>query len=193
MIKFLNPQQTLTYRDQFVAIYRQAFRSFPYNKREDEVIDFDQSLPAHIRKTDFRIVVAFETQTEAIRGFAYGYASTPTDLFNRELAKITQPDLISTWLSNSFRVVEMAIKPEIQGQGIGGALHNQLLQGLPYKKAILATMAAETNAYQMYRKRGWQILRDEIVFPGVPRPYRVMGLDLSTLSTDTTSSQFKGN
>ncbi|UCC76215.1 MAG: GNAT family N-acetyltransferase, partial [Anaerolineales bacterium] len=74
--------------------------------------------------------------------------------------------------------VEMAVKPETQKRGIGGLLHDHLLTGLSYQKAVLSTMAAETNAYAMYRKRGWRVLLDNLHFPGVARPYRIMGLEL---------------
>ena len=79
---------------------------------------------------------------------------------------------------NSFQFAEIAVAPKAQGQGIGGLLHDHLLNGLPYQKAVLSTMAAETNAYWMYHKRGWEILVEEMVFPGVARPYRIMGLEL---------------
>jgi hypothetical protein len=58
-------------------------------------------------------------------------------------------------------------------------LYDHLLRGLSYQKAVLSTMAAETNAYSMYHKRGWKVLLDDFFFPGVARPYRIMGLELS--------------
>jgi hypothetical protein len=39
-------------------------------------------------------------------------------------------------------------------------------------------------AYHLYRKRGWVILLDEYFFPGVTRPYRIMGLNLETWGSD---------
>jgi hypothetical protein len=57
-------------------------------------------------------------------------------------------------------------------------LHDHVMGGLPTRKAVSSTMAAETNAYSMYRKRGWRVLIDDFTFPGVARPYRIMGLDL---------------
>jgi GNAT superfamily N-acetyltransferase len=85
---------------------------------------------------------------------------------------------VTEWLVGSYRLVEMAVAPEAQGQGIGGLLHDRLLRGVSYRRAMLSTMAAETNAYWLYRKRGWRVLVDDFVFLGVARHCRVMGLEL---------------
>lgn len=177
--KSLTLQQIQSHRNQFVNIYREAFSAPPYCKKEDEVFDFAQSLPHHVEKAGFEMAVAFEKQSEAIIGFAYGYTNRPDELFQQEVAKAVHPDSVRDWLVNSFRLVEMAVRPDAQGQGIGGALHDSLLRGLSYEKAVLATMAAETKAYKLYRKRGWRVLLEEIYFPNVPRPYRIMGFELA--------------
>jgi hypothetical protein len=177
----LTPQQIKAHQDRFVTIYRHAFRAPPYSKGEREIIDFAQSLGPHVENEGFQMVVAFEKETDEIVGFAYGYANTPDQLFHKEVTKVIHSDIVTDWLLNSFRLVEMAVVPYAQGQGIGGGLHNHLLSGVPYEKAVLATMATETNAYRMYRIRGWRVLLDEIFFPRVSRPYRIMGLDLTRL------------
>jgi GNAT superfamily N-acetyltransferase len=164
---------------QLVTIYRDAFSSSPYCKKEAEVVDFAQSLPRHVEKEGFRIVVALEDRTEQAVGFAYGYANTPDQFWYEEVAKAVEPWMVMEWLTDSFRLVEMAVTPEAQGQGTGGLLHDYLLREQSYQKAVLSTMAAETSAYWMYHKRGWGVLLDSFFFPGVTRPYRIMGLELS--------------
>jgi GNAT superfamily N-acetyltransferase len=87
--------------------------------------------------------------------------------------------LANEWLTQSFQLVEVAVTPETQGQGIGGRLHDRLLAELTYGKAVLSTIRAQTVAYWMYRKRGWRVLVEDMRFLGVDRPYRIMGLDLA--------------
>lgn len=171
-------QQAEAFRDQLVTIYRDAFREAPYCKGEAEVVDFAQSFPRHAEKEGFRLVVASMYQAKQLVGFAYGCANTPDQWWYEEVAKATQLQVATEWLAGSFRLVEMAVTPEAQGQGIGGLLHDQLMGGLSYPKAVLSTMAAETPAYRMYHKRGWTVLLDDFLFPGVARPYRIMGLEL---------------
>jgi ribosomal protein S18 acetylase RimI-like enzyme len=69
----------------------------------------------------------------------------------------------------------MAVLPEFQGQGIGGQLHDLLLQDLPYRHGLLSTLNEETNATALYRRRGWQVLLEPFQFAGVNRLYRIMG------------------
>ncbi|MCJ7624605.1 MAG: GNAT family N-acetyltransferase, partial [Anaerolineaceae bacterium] len=108
-------------------------------------------------------------------GFAYGYANTPDQYWHTEVAKVAPPHIVSNWLMNSFRLVEMAVAPRAQGGGIGGALHYHLLNGLQYPKAVLSTMAADTAAYRMYKKRGWVVLIDDMVFSSVARADCIRG------------------
>jgi GNAT superfamily N-acetyltransferase len=171
-------QRVAAFQDQLITIYRDAFGLSPYCKEEAEVVDFARSLPRHVEKEGFRIAVALEDQTEHAVGFAYGFVNAPDQLWYEKVAKAVQPGVVTEWLTGSYRLVEMAVTPEAQGQGIGGLLHDQVLRGLPYQKAVLSTMAAKTNAYSMYQKRGWRILADGLIFPGVARPYRIMGLEL---------------
>jgi GNAT superfamily N-acetyltransferase len=178
VVHSLSNQQAEAFQDQLITIYRDCFSISPYCKKEAEIVDFAQSLPRHVEKEGFRIVVALEDQTERVVGFAYGYANTPDQLWYEQVAKVARPWLVTEWLTGSFRLVEMAVSPEAQGQGIGGLLHDHLLRGLSYQKAVLSTMAAETNAYWMYHKRGWTVLLDGFCFPGVARPYRIMGREL---------------
>ena len=178
VVHSLENSQIEAFQDQLITIYRDAFGLSPYCKEEAEVVDFARSLPRHVEKEGFRISVALGDQTKHAVGFAYGYANAPDQLWYEKVAKAVQPGVVPEWLTGSFRLVEMAVASEAQGQGIGGLLHDQLLRGLPCQKAVLSTMAAKTVAYSMYHKRGWRVLLDGFFFPGVARPYRVMGLEL---------------
>jgi GNAT superfamily N-acetyltransferase len=171
-------QEAESYQLQLVPIYRDAFGKPPYHKEEAEVVDFAQSFPRHVHEEGFRLVVARQELRKRIVGFAYGYANTPDQFWYEQVAKAVEPRTVKEWLVGSFRLVEMAVAPEAQGQGAGGLLHDRLLRGVPYQRAVLSTIAAETNAYGLYRKRGWRVLLDDLAFPGVARRYRIMGLEL---------------
>jgi GNAT superfamily N-acetyltransferase len=161
-----------------VAVYRDAFRALPYAKGEDEVVAFARLLPEHGARAGFRLIVAREESSDEVVGFAYGHENAPGQGWHEVVAPLAPPKMVSEWLIGSFRLAEMAVLTRAQGRGIGGLLHDRLLAGLAYERAVLSTMAAETNAYRLYRKRGWRVLLDDFLVPGLPRPYRVMGLKL---------------
>jgi ribosomal protein S18 acetylase RimI-like enzyme len=179
-ICLLTDEQAVAYRQQIAEVYREAFRPSPYNKREGEVVAFSQAFPEHTQTEGFRFVAAIENDSDRILGFAYGYTTLAGQWWNDSLAHALKPQIADQWLARSFQLAEIAVSPQSQGQGIGGRLHDHLLNGLPHRRAVLSTLATETVAYHLYRKRGWVILLDEYFFPGVTRPYRIMGLNLET-------------
>lgn len=168
-------QQAKALAAQLVTVYRDAFRAPPYSKRKAEVLDLARSLPQHVAREGFHIVTAVEVQTDQVVGFAYGYANTPDQVWHEAVAPAMSPPA-AEWLAHSFRLVQLAVAPPAQGQGIGGCLHDHLLRSQSYQKAVLSTLAAETTAYRLYRSRGWVVLLDSFFFPGVARAYRIMGL-----------------
>ncbi len=111
----LTNQQIEAAQDQIVTIYRDAFSAPPYRKGQDEVADFAQSLPRHGEREGFRFVAALEDKTDQIVGFAYGYANTPRQLWHEEVARAVRPSILTKWLTNSFRLVEIAVTPKVQG------------------------------------------------------------------------------
>jgi GNAT superfamily N-acetyltransferase len=177
-IAFLTRQGAVTHRHQITGVYREAFRPYPYRKSEGEVVAFEQSFPGHTRSDGFRFVAAIENDSDRLLGFAYGYTARTGQWWNDSVARALKPEMAEAWLSDSFQLAEIAVRPKYQGKGIGGRLHDHLLKGLPYQRAVLSTLAAETVAYHLYHKRGWVVLLDEYLFPGVARPYRIMGLNL---------------
>jgi ribosomal protein S18 acetylase RimI-like enzyme len=176
---------------QVVGVYRRAFGAPPYNKGEVEVAGFAQSLPEHMRREGFRFVAAFEGERESLVGFSYGHISRPGQFWHDTVAAALGPRAAGEWLTRTFQLVEIAVAPHAQGRGIGSRLHDHLLGEITFRKAVLSTMRTETVAQQLYRRRGWVTLLDQLCFPNVGRAYRIMGLDLErrgNCGSDTTDN-----
>ena len=67
-------------------------------------------------------------------------------------------ELAEEWLDRHFEFVELAVDPIHQRRGIGGALHDALLQSLPHDRALLSTWQEERPARSLYLSRGWRIV-----------------------------------
>jgi GNAT superfamily N-acetyltransferase len=163
---------------EITAVYREAFSRPPYSKPELEVRLFERALPDHVERESFRLVGALTGEPGTLLGFAYGYTCAAGQWWRGIVGAALPAPLMSTWPEGSFQFAEIAVRPEAQGQGIGGRLHDHLLDGLPHQRAVLSTLRAETPAYHLYRNRGWVVLQARIDFPGIPRPYRILGLEL---------------
>lgn len=174
----LTPAEIESRRADITDVYREAFSRPPYNKPELEVRLFDRALMDHVVRDDFCLVAALD-QEPALLGFAYGYSCAAEQWWCTVVSEALPPRTRTRWLNDSFQFAEIAVRPDAQGRGIGGRLHDCLMGAVRHRRAVLSTLQANTAAFHLYRERGWVVLREHIEFPGIPRPYRIMGLDLS--------------
>jgi GNAT superfamily N-acetyltransferase len=166
-----------------VSIYRAAFDGPPYGEDAAGNESFAAHLRYHSLRSGFRFFAArspaYESEDSGrLVGFAYGYTGGPGLWWFDLVSTAIDPELYNVWMTNYFEVVELAVSPAYQGLGLGGGLHDRLLQGLPHQTAVLSTIQFETTALLFYRKRGWQPLLHDFFFPGSKNPYLIMGLDL---------------
>ena len=112
---------------------------------------------------------------EELVGFAYGYTGRFGHWWSDHIAERTSAEIVREWLGGHFEFVEIAVKPDDQGRGIGSALHDALLSGLPHERAMLTTYADDRPAVRLYRRKGWRLL-----FAGVDANTDPYGLELSS-------------
>lgn len=147
-----------------------------YGQFEPRVLSFPTITRQHAERVGFRAFGAFDTGR--LVGFAHGYAGAPGQWWHDAVAARLDPEQRRRWLGDTFELVELHVRPECQGQGTGGRLHDLVLTGLPQRTAVLSTRRGETPAMALYRKRGWQVVIDEMLFAGNPAPFRILGKEL---------------
>jgi ribosomal protein S18 acetylase RimI-like enzyme len=175
LIEELSNAQTLDLLPDLVEVYRAAFTAAPYGEDESAVARFrDEQLPRHAERTGFRCVIAREN--EGVVGFAYGYTGRRGQWWTDYVAGRVPHELADEWLDGHFEFVELAVHPDHQRRGIGGALHDALLKDLPHDRALLSTWRVDTPARRLYLNRGWQVLAEEL-----DASSSLLGLDLRIL------------
>ena len=161
MIVEVTGSEALKRLPELVDVYRAAFTVAPYDEDESSVARFrDEQLPRHAEREGFRCVVARED--EQIVGFAYGYTGRRGKWWTDYVAERVPQELADEWLDGHFEFVELAVDPGYQRRGIGGALHDALLAGLPHAHALLSTWRDEVPARRLYLTRGWTVLQEEL-------------------------------
>ncbi len=165
-------------RDEILRVYADAFAAPPYNERPENLLDVAAALAQHTTRRGFRCYLAQEPADGRVVGFAYGYTGGPGGWWHDTVAPSLGPALVERWLGDYFEFVDLAVEPAAQGHGIGGRLHDALLDGLPQRTAALSTAQEETVALHLYRRRGWLTLLENFYFPNRTFPYRIMGRDL---------------
>lgn len=133
-------------------------------------------LAGHLARPGLRAVAALEDGR--LVGIAYGYRGSPGQWWHDQVREAMGTELAGAWLQDAFEVCELHVRPALHGTGLGRELLAALLDGVDAGTAVLTTPDLETRARRFYRAGGWVDLVRDLRFPGDPRSFAVLGLDL---------------
>ena len=162
--------------DEIVDVYRAAFTAPGYDETPDDVERFRESLPQHAEREGFRLELA--RRAGRLVGFAYGYTGRRGQWWSDRVLARVPASITDGWVDGHFEFVELAVRPSEQGRGIGQALHDALLDGLPQRRALLGTWTDDRPARRLYLRSGWQELAR------IDGDSALLGLALSNRSAD---------
>lgn len=154
--------------DDVVDVYRDAFTAPGYDERPEDVERFRTGLPRHAARDGFRLALA--VADGGLAGFAYGYTGQPGQWWTDRLLERIPHDITDEWVGGHFELVELAVRPAAQCRGVGRALHDALLDGLPHRPALLGTWPDDRPARRLYLRTGWRELArigDDSVLMGI--------------------------
>ncbi len=150
---------------QVADVYRSAFSIFPDGPTDEEVQTFaDHTLSLHARREAFRFIAAHDG--DALVGFIYGYHGRDGEWWEDWLRARVPRAVYDEWFTDQFDLTEFCVRAELHGRGIGsmlyGELRSELLQSLPYRRAVLTTRRRANPARDFYLKRGWEVVWDAL-------------------------------
>lgn len=173
-VRELSPDEFAVRRDEAAQVFAAALG---FDALEPRVLSFGAVVLGQIRQPGFRAFGALAG--DRLVGFSEGYSGAAGQWWHDVVAAHLSPADRTRWLERCFELVELHVHPDLQGQGLGGRLHDLLLEGVRHPTAVLSTRRAETAAMALYRRRGWVVVLEELTFPGNPTPFRILGLDLA--------------
>jgi ribosomal protein S18 acetylase RimI-like enzyme len=134
-------------------------------------------LERHARREGFTFLAAREDGT--IVGFTYGYRGSAGEWWHDLVSGSMDEEQRARWLvPRHFEYVELHVRPEKQGRGLGGRLHDALLARQPESPtAVLSTQVDNERALRLYGGRGWVVVVPELDF-GSGRLFSVLARDL---------------
>ncbi|MCW2665587.1 MAG: family N-acetyltransferase [Frankiales bacterium] len=160
-------------RDDLLDVYAEAMEVDPKAARSRRSI-----LASHLERDGLRAVAAVRDD-DLLVGITYGYLGAPGQWWHDQVRAALTPEQVRTWLDGAFEVCELHVRPALHGCGLGRALLDGLLAGTSARTAVLTTPDADTRARGFYRAAGWVDLVRALRFPGDPRSFAVLGLQLA--------------
>jgi ribosomal protein S18 acetylase RimI-like enzyme len=162
-----------------VKVYLEAFGLAPYYEKDDSAWGFVERLQAHIDRQDYRLLIA-ESENKML-GFAYGHALARGQWWFDRVTSSLDPILVERWFTGAYSLVELAVLGSCRGRGIGGALHDRILEDLAQRRVV--TMAYEVNnpAVDFYKKRDWETLAEGFRFHERDHPRLILGRTVGNL------------
>lgn len=158
-------EQVLARSAELWAVYEPVFGDQP-----SRAAWVESALRRHTARDGFRLVAA--VVDGQVVGFGYGYLGDRGQYWPDRVVEALPDDVAQAWVGGHFELVTIGVLADHRGEGLGGRLHDALLDGVASDRALLGTDADETPAVSLYRARGWTNLG--LLEPGV----QVMGLTL---------------
>jgi ribosomal protein S18 acetylase RimI-like enzyme len=136
----------------------------------------DEILPRHVARDGFRFLGAFAERR--LLGFVYGYRGAVGQWWHDRVAAALGVAGTERWLGpRHFEFTELHVRGECRRRGIGGSLHDALLEGVDAPTTVLSTQTDNEPAIALYLGRGWRVIVPYLDF-GSGRPFLIMGRDL---------------
>ncbi|GAB4320693.1 MAG: GNAT family N-acetyltransferase [Dehalococcoidia bacterium] len=155
-----------------IAVYGQAFALPPYSDPGRGVELRYRIVQVHSHRPGYRAFVATRDGREII-GMIYGYRGEPGQWWHDTVNAALPPPVAEAWLSDSYELVEVAVAPSCQGQGVGTALIAALLDGRTEATCVLSTRT-DSRAHRLYRRLGFEVVAEIPFAEGGPLFY-IMG------------------
>lgn len=114
----------------------------------------------------------------AVVGAIYGYTDGPGQWWHEHIAQVLGPTGTARWLTGTFAVTELAVRPAYRRLGLGRRLLREVLRGLPNTAATLSTQEDNLPARRLYESERWSYLIDSMRFGADPTEYVIMWREL---------------
>ncbi|GAB5491105.1 MAG: GNAT family N-acetyltransferase [Phototrophicaceae bacterium] len=141
----------------------------------DEYIPSNQEYQIHFFRNHMRrpgYVGVLAQVDDVIAGFAFGSYSLVGQWWHDTVANhvgYEHPALQSAWVLTQFNVLEA-----YRNQSIGKTLLAETINQQTETNLLLSTQVANTGAQRFYKRLGWYVLHEGIVFSSGDEPYKIL-------------------
>jgi GNAT superfamily N-acetyltransferase len=148
--------------------------------------DLRARLPGHAGLEGFVAVVARAGEDPV--GLAYGYRGERGRWWSTQIERGLTASQRREWLGDWFEVVEIAVRPDHQGQGIGSRVHDRLLAEAGWPRALLTARADDPDVRGFYERRGWRPVKVGVRLGGGEQAWVLYGRPAGARAASASSS-----
>ncbi|MBO0867361.1 MAG: GNAT family N-acetyltransferase [Micromonosporaceae bacterium] len=158
--------------DDVISVYGQAMGYLP------DLLEARRGyIAGHVRRPGFHAVATLDA-TGYVLGFGYGYTSAHGQWWHDQVRSALRRDQRRYWLTDCFEVVELHVRPQAQGHGLGAAQLRALLAMASAHTTLLSTPEADestSRAWRLYRRFEFIDVLRNFHFPGDDRAFAILG------------------
>ncbi len=161
-----------------ICVYAEAFSEPPYCDPDRGKEIRDRLRGEHSRRPGFRALAALGPG-DRVAGMVYGYRGVDGQWWHDTVSKALPRIHKEQWLANSYELVELAVQPLCQRQGVATALIEELLAGRSERTCVLSTRT-DSDAHILYARLGFERIA-EMPFSAKGAMFYIMGMPLSPI------------
>jgi ribosomal protein S18 acetylase RimI-like enzyme len=173
---------------ELVDVYRRAFLDV-YETNPDQATRERRALmQQHQYRSGLRLATV-EEDDGTIIGFCYSYHGSPGHWWHDVVRRGLDNKARASWLGNCREIVELHVRPESQGLGLGRQLLRAALADAPESTAVLSALdRPDSPAIRLYTSEGFAPILERFRFPGSTTLYVIFGKHLTPQADPATSS-----
>lgn len=161
-----------------IHAYAEAFNEPPYCDADRGTEVRDRLRGEHSRRSGFRALAALGPGNR-VAGMVYGYRGLDGQWWHDTVSQALPKPQKQDWLSDSYELVELAVHPRCQRQGIATALVESLIEGRAERTCVLSTRT-DSDAHLLYSRLGFERIA-EMAFTARGALFYIMGLRLQVI------------
>lgn len=145
------------YLDVVLLLYAEVYAEPPYSEGPADVVEFADDLwPWYVERPGFRLVIAALDKKPI--GFTFGFSLSANTTWWTGFLAPTHPSLTEERAGQMFAIIELAVRAEYRGMGVGRALYGALLAGRSERRLTLCARPEAQNVVDMYLRWGYDIV-----------------------------------